>query len=410
MKQKKVQPDYKTDAGKSTLTENKLGIIEKALRHVTSSKNTGCDFDITPDDVRDDSIVRLIDFRGCYPHLYDPCPSLDVLAKQLGSRDPGLDKVKGTSWRSPRGSDVIMASGHEHDFVLKRIPSDHVLPIRISLLKLMAQMTADPEVRRTASLITPICAVATIEPNAKARQPGIIESAVAWVARKVFKPENWVVMRRARLSAQDFRDLGLSIMQKSNEKEEEIEYPPFQMYDLKGQVPFGKFQRKVDKHVGVNKHSLDKVRDRGYMENFPLSLEIVRTESCQDACVQFESLLKEDSYLLEAMAITGYSLLVEVYDSDEHTELKGFCGGQGHWPAVFKARDPMSKKWHIVSIGLIDYSDQDKGLLDANRLVFSTKLKPSDYREKFQTMFKPNVKRSYFTCYHADFRYAKGKE
>jgi hypothetical protein len=408
MKEKKIQPNDKTDMGHSTLTEDKLRIITEALKHIIASKSTGCDLDVTPDDVSEErlGVVGLIDFRGCYPHLYDPCPNLDVLAEQIGGRDPKLEKVKGTSWRSPRGTDVLMAESHEHDFVLKRIASDHVRPMRSALLKLMSQMTADPEVRRTASLITPVCSVVTIDPHAKSRTHGLFESARHWVARKVFKPENWVLMRRARLSAQDFRDLGLV---KESSKNEEVDYPAFQMYDLKGQVPFGRLQFWVDKHIGVDKSSLHKVRDRGYKENFPLGLEIKGTKNCQDACGQFESLLKEDSFLLDTMTITGYSILVEVYASNEDAELEGYCGGQGHWPAVFKARDPKTKKWHIVSIGLIDYSEEDKTWRDSNRLVVGIKLKPSDYREKFQTMFKPNVKQSYFHCYDSDFKYAKGK-
>lgn len=331
--------------------------LQKALAGITGASSTGCDLDITDDLPKRDqaSVKHLADFRGCYPYLADACPSLEKLSRQLSKM---AENKVGNS-----GSKIMLAPGYEHEFVVKSVYEKEVLPIRSVLLKLYAETTAELRVRKYRTFLTPVCFMATLQ----------YKPTKTWYGgTSTPAPETWMVMRRVRFTQDEMLKYSIGGKAKT--------------FDLKGP---GHWDAK-----SWIKGS-DKVKDAGYKERFPWGLEVVQTPGACDPCVVIDEVLNQDSALLESMQITDYSILIAIYDGG-NAKIDNECGFKHRFPAMFRARDPQSKKLFVITVGIFDVGETDV----ANAaMIFSTRLHPGTYRKLFTSMWGKDPQQAYFTCH-----------
>jgi len=352
--------------------------LRQAFGAVARANSSGCDLEIPlSSEVERGMITQLMDLRGCYPHLMDPCPNLDSLGSQLHHQMAHEKRASGTVLLTP-------------EYVIKSIPHKEVLSLRTALLKLYAATTSEMQVRKVQSMVSPICLMATVNDREVAETwKDSLKHNARRAKEAVWGVDSWIVMRRATLTQGD-----LSLLH--------LPEHPANFFDLKGQIPFGAAQSKLGfswmkKKVWSSAATMDKFRDPGFQDRFPFGLEIVRTKECEASCMDFEQLLESDSAMLESVQATDYSVLIELYPSSKQDEVGDICGAKGRYPAIFKARDPNSKRFFVVSVGLIDYGSTDV----ANpALVLSTRHKPGKYRKNFQNLWGDMKKKAYFHCHH----------
>lgn len=345
-----------------------LAGLREAIGALKRASHSGCDLDITElaNGVDNKTVLRVSDLRGCYPHLADPCPSMAALEEQLAANGTGADASPGT------GTGVVLAPGYEHEYVVKSLKSERVLALRTSLLKLYAEGSAELRARRMRSLMAPVCLMATLRPRS---------GGSGWFGKDTAgAPQTWIVMRRVRLTDSDAAEVGVTAK-------------AYKVFGLKGQMAMGAKQgNALMKHMGAAR---EQTSDLGFLDTFPLGLEVMRAanQGCK-SCADLFGMLRADSAILESMQMTDYSMLVEMYEADGEVDLGEKCT-KARFPSLFHARDPYSKKYFVVAIGITNFGTKDV----ANpMLVFSTRTQPSTYRKNFEAIFS-KVGHQYFSCH-----------
>jgi len=220
--------------------------------------------------------------------------------------------------------------------------------------------------------MAPVCLMATLPPQS---------SGLAWFGKDAAgEPQTWLVMRRVRLTDSEAAEVGTTPK-------------AYKVFNLKGQMAAGAKQgNALMKTLGAAR---EQTSDLGFIETFPVGLEVMRSadQGCR-SCADLSGMLRADSAILESMQMTDYSMLVEMYEADGEVELKEKCT-QGRFPYLFHARDPYSKKYFVVAVGITSFGTKDV----ANpMLVFSTRSQPSTYRKNFEGMFS-QVGHQYFSCH-----------
>jgi hypothetical protein len=364
--------------------------------------HSGCDFDTTDeivDEYRGKMVTQLADMRGCFPHL-DACPEEDLQAL--------IEQLDGSLRENTDGnSDSEIMIGEK--FVVKKIPLKEVFGVRASVLKHLAVASSVADADKFASLITPICMMATLrhitgfevvqdseEPSfyveLSEEQQAASPTAKSGKKTGYEKPtysdnEYWLVMRRASMSTGDEKAL-IRAGTLQNEETHEVLH-----FDLKG-------PRHKDLKSWLSRNG--EVKDSGFKTAFQHCL-YVGCPHLRDKHLSLGKLLEQDSQLLESMLVSDYSVYIEMHAvSDDVSGVTTVeqCGAAGRFPTVFHARDPDTEKTYIVTFGLIDFANRHIPSV-LKRRFGSTVQKPETYSTWFQEMYG-NKESAYFKPWVSD--------